>query len=202
MSKRAISTVLTTIIILTSSLILAVGVSVFGVGLFQQSSLTEAISVYSMKLWVHDTVDGLAWGALNIRNTGDTELSVNSIVVRGTNIPFSNWYADTTVSQNLLQKSLNHTGWSGIDGMIQNYDPDGLCSLTLKIDLDGSGGEDPICADASESPISLQPSSSAIIYFKIINGTINRLDAGSTSSVIVSAGKPSFISSITIEAKS
>jgi len=202
MSKRAISTVLTTIILLTSSLILAVGVSIFGVRLFQQSSLTEAISVYSIKLWVHDTTDGLAWGAVTIRNTGDTELSVNSIVVRGTDIPYSNWYADTTISQDLLQKPLNHTGWSGINGMIQNYDPDGLCNLTLKIDLDGVGGEDPICADVSGSPVSLQPSNSAIIYFQLINGTIDRLDAGSTTGVIVSAGKPSFISSVIVEEKS
>jgi hypothetical protein len=200
--NRAISTVLTTIIIMVASLVLAGGVSLYGVSSFQQSSLTEAITVNSIKLWVHDSSPALTWGALSVRNTGDTTVSLDTINVRGSDIPYSNWYADTTVSENLIQQSLNHTGWSGNNGMILNYDPDGLCNLTLKIDLDGAGGEEPICSDAASSPISLQPTSSAIIYFKFVNGTISPLDAGTSTGTLISAGKATFITSITIETKS
>jgi len=200
--NRAISTVLTTIIILVASLVLASGVTLFGVSSFQQSSLSESISVNSIKIWVDDSSDGLAWGAVSVRNTGDTTVSLDAINIRGSDIPYSNWYADTTISENLLQLSLNHTGWTGINGMILNYDPDGLCNLTLKIDLDGVGGEEPVCADAASSPISLEPTGSTIIYFKFINGTLGPLDSGLSSGTVISAGKATFITSITVETKS
>ena len=200
--NRAISTVLTTIIILVASIVLASGVTLFGASSFQQSSLTESMAVNSIKIWVHDSSDGLAWGAVSLRNTGDTTISLDTINIRGSDIPYSNWYADTDISQNLIQKSLNHTGWSGTNGMILNYDPDGLCNLTLKIDLDGVGGEEPVCADATSSPVSLKPTDSTIIYFKFSNGTLGPLDSGLSTGTALSAGKTTFITSITVEAKS
>jgi len=60
--KRAISTVLTTVIILVSSVVLASGVVLYGTSLFQGGTQTENISVSGIKIWVHPTdPDGLAW---------------------------------------------------------------------------------------------------------------------------------------------
>ncbi len=43
--------------------------------------------------------DGLeAWGAAGIRNTGDKVVAVDKITIRGVDIPYGQWYADTTVS--------------------------------------------------------------------------------------------------------
>ncbi len=62
--KRAISTVLTTVIILVSSVVLGSGVVLYGTSLFQSSTQQEAITASGIKLWVHtDAADGLAWGA-------------------------------------------------------------------------------------------------------------------------------------------
>ena len=88
--KRAISTVLTTVIILVSSVVLGSGVVLYGTTLFQGGTQSEAISVAGVKIWVHGTdSNGLSWGAAKIRNTGDKVLSVDKIAVRGSDVPFS-----------------------------------------------------------------------------------------------------------------
>jgi len=199
--KRAISTVLTTVIILVASVVLGSGVVLYGTSLFQGSTQTEAIAVTTPKIWVHTTAtDGLAWGAAGIRNTGDKVLSVDKIQIRGATIPFTQWYADTTVSASLYQQALNHSGWA-TPGFLYN---DVTCSTTtvLMFDLDGAGSLDNFCADAATGPISLNPGQSAIIYFKLTNGTLSSLDSGVNTSVNIFAGKAGAPQSITVEGKS
>jgi len=197
--KRAISTVLTTVIILVSSVVLASGVVLYGTSLFQSGTQTEAIKVGGVKLWVHDTdTAGVAWGAVSIRNTGDKVVAVDKISIRGTDIPFGQWYADTSVSAAVFQQSLNHTGWvnpaPGTDGpaMIHN----GACNLLttyIAYDPDGSGTSyvlaDCVTADAATGPISLNPGDFGIIFFKLNNGTITTLDKGGSTTVSIFAGK-------------
>ena len=118
--KRAISTVLTTVIILVSSVVLGSGVVLYGTSLFQGGTQTENISVVGTKIWVH-TIDanGLSWGASGIRNTGDKVVAVDKIQIRGVDIPFTKWYTDSTVASNVFQQALNHTGWSGVAGALE-----------------------------------------------------------------------------------
>ena len=188
--KRAISTVLTTVIILVASVVLGSGVVLYGTSLFQGSTQTEAISVSSTKLWVHSTAtEGLAWGAAGVRNTGDKTLSVDKITIRGATIPFTQWYADTSVSTSLYQQALNHTGWDDANsGFMLD---DATCSpvTTLQLDLDGAGSLDDFCADAATGPISLDPGQSAIIYFKLTNGTIISLDSGISTTIGIYASR-------------
>ena len=81
--KRAISTVLTTVIILVSSVVLGSGVVLYGTSLFQGGTQSEAITVSGVQMWVHGTAeDGLAWGAAKIRNTGDKVVSIDKIEIR------------------------------------------------------------------------------------------------------------------------
>ena len=89
-NRRAISTVLTTIIILVASVVLGSGVVVYGTSLFQGGTQQEAIAVQGTQLWVSATdSNGIAWGAAAVRNSGDKILSVDKVEVRGTTIPFS-----------------------------------------------------------------------------------------------------------------
>ena len=184
--KRAISTVLTTVIILVASVVLGSGVVLYGTSLFQGSTQTEAISVSVTKLWVHSTApEGLAWGAAGVRNTGDKVLSVDKITIRGVDIPFSQWYPDTTVSTGLYQQALNHSGWSGTAGFIFN-NVSCAGSEDLQFDL---GATDNFCADAATGPISLTPGQGALIYFKLTNGTISSLDSGIPTTIGIFAGR-------------
>jgi len=134
--KRAISTVLTTIIILVASVVLGSGVVLYGTSLFQSGTQQEAISVNGLKVWVHGTAnDGLAWGAFAVRNSGDKIVSVDKIAIRGTDIPFASWYPDTTVTSSLIQQPMNFTGWSGTDGLLNNFDPSDYCGGTFTLEI-------------------------------------------------------------------
>ena len=200
--KRAISTVLTTVIILVSSVVLGSGVVLYGTSLFQGGTQTENISISGTKIWVHtDDPVGLSWGASAVRNTGDKIVSVDKIQIRGADIPFSQWYADTTVSPNVFQQALNHTGWvSGkliveggctpATGFVINIDPDGAGAITECIQ-----------ANAATGPISLIPGQSTIIYYQLTNGTLTSLDSGVSATVSVFAGKAGGPQSITVAGK-
>ena len=208
--KRAISTVLTTVIILVSSVVLGSGVVLYGTSLFQGGTQTENISVSGTKVWVHTVAgDGLAWGASGIRNTGDKVVSVDKIRPRGTEIPYTQWYADSTITDNaVFQAALNHTGWKGTGGLLKDESDAGSgssgCSGTTAINIDpDSGGAITECiqADAATGPISLTPGQSAIIYFKLNNGTLSSLDSGVSTTVSVFAGKAGGPQSVSVIGK-
>ena len=203
--NRALSTVLTTVIILVASVVLGSGVVLYGASLFQGGTQQESISVSGVKVWVHSTdSNGLAWGAAKIRNTGDKIVSVDKIQIRGTDVPFNQWYTDSTVSATVFQQALNHTGWSGIAGrLVKNGSCSGGSEI-INVDLDGSGTTitECIAANAGTGPVGLSPGSSAIIYFKLNNGTLTSLDSGASTSVNIFAGKTGAPTSITVEGKS
>ena len=200
--KRAISTVLTTVIILVSSVVLGSGVVLYGTSLFQGGTQTESITSSGIKMWVHSTdPNGLAWGATKIRNTGDKVVSVDKIQVRGSDIPFTQWYADTSINSTLFQQSLNFSGWADCcDGLIANTTGGtGGCATAMQIRYTGTGD---FCADQATGPVALSPGQAGIIYFKLTNATITSLDSGVPASVNIFAGKAGAPQSITVEGKS
>jgi len=198
--KRAISTVLTTVIILVSSVVLGSGVVLYGTSLFQAGTQQENISVSGTKIWVHTTeTDGLAWGASGIRNTGDKVLAVDKISIRGADIPYGQWYADTDVLPSLFQQALAHSGWSNTNGMLSVT---GSCAGTPTIDIAVAGEATDICANAATGPISLNPGQSAIIYYKLTNATLSTLDTGASTTVSIFAGKAGGPQSVTISGQS
>jgi len=193
--KRAISTVLTTVIILVSSVVLGSGVVLYGTSLFQGASQTEEISVAGTKLWVHDSDSlGVAWGATTVRNSGDKVVSVDKITVRGIEIGFSQWYVDKTLTTTEFSAALNHTGWlnalpsAGGPAMLKL----GTCvgnNSYLCIDQDSNGGGTSILTmNASTGSVGLNTGETAVIYFKVTNGTLSTLDAGATTTVGIFAG--------------
>src|SRR6267143_6248932 len=100
-NKRAISAVLTTIIILVASIVLGTGVVVYSTSLFQTGGQQQSIQVIGLKGWVNGTLQNgvyTAWGAAGIRNSGDKILSIDTIQMRGAAIPYISWYADTNQS--------------------------------------------------------------------------------------------------------
>lgn len=203
--NRGLSTVLTTVIILVASVVLGSGVVLYGASLFQGGTQQEAISVSGVKVWVLSTDTGnvgIAWGAAGIRNTGDKVLAIDKIQIRGVDVPFTQWYTDTTVTPTVFQQALNFTGWKvlGAGAMKQN-----CASPTTYISIDpDSGGviTECITANAGSGPVSLQPGESAIVYFKLVNGTLSSLDSGAQTSVNIFAGKTGAPTSITVQGKS
>ncbi len=199
--NRALSTVLTTIIILVASVVLATGVVLYGTSLFQTSTQQEAISVSGMKLWTNAGEDaGYTWGAFTVRNTGDKILSVDKISVRGEDIPFTQWYPDTVVTSTILQQAMNFSGWDTSAAARLAKNPQTPCSPLTYLEINIAINED-FCADAASGPIGLEPGDGAIIYFQLKNGTISPIDAGVSSAVGIFAGKTGAPISITLASK-
>ncbi|HET6457836.1 MAG TPA: hypothetical protein VFG24_03025, partial [Nitrosopumilaceae archaeon] len=79
-NRKAISTVLTTMIILVASVVLATGVVLYGTSLFQTNASSESIVTTGTQVWVDSTSNsGWSWGAFDVRNSGDKLLSVDQI---------------------------------------------------------------------------------------------------------------------------
>jgi len=191
---------------ITTAVILSGGVVVFGTSLFEIGSQQEAISVTGVKLWVYgSTSDDLAWGAFSVRNSGEKMLSVDRIVVRGTDVPFAQWYTDTLVTSTIIQQPMNFTGWSNNKGLLNN-DTSANCAPSTTMELVLQPNSNPasdgwFCANAGAGPIVLEPNEAAIIYFRLNNGTISSMDAGDTANVSVFAGKTIAKQSINISSK-
>ena len=205
--KRAISTILTTIITLVSSVILGSGVVLYGTSLFQSSTLTEQLTVTGTKIWVEpDDANGHAWGAAGLRNSGDKAVSVDKITVRGVDVPFTDWFAtidqdEATVAN--VQAAFNHTLAYDTGGEMAddvNAAATGNCSATDQDDeILMNNGDVDMCLERQSGPIGLDPGDRAVVYFKVINGTLNPIDAGVSTSVNIFAGKTGAPLSLTVQ---
>jgi len=214
--RKAISTVLTTMIILVASVVLGTGVVIYGTSLFQTGAQSESISTQGVKLWVNATDSkGTSWGAAAVRNTGDKLESVDTISVRGIAVPYTSWYyANTTNSLANIQDQFIY-GVNDGTGMLKSstaastnppsFNTNSVCNgnsanPALEIDVDGSAttSKPPICMVLGSGPISLKPGDSAVIYFHLPSGVLNTVDAGSSSSVSLYAGKVGAPTTVTI----
>ena len=74
------------------------------------------------------------------------------------------------------------------------------CGTLLIQDVSGLGTDvGSICANAGTGPVSLDPGQSAVIYFKLTNGTITSLDSGAETTVSIFAGKAGGPQSVTVQ---
>ncbi len=191
---------------MVASIVLASGVVLYGTSLFQGGAQQEAITVSGVKLWVHGTdANGLTWGAFSVRNTGDKLLSVDRIIVRGSDVPFAQWYLDNNVTSGIIQQPMKFTGWFDADGLMKN-DTAAACAPNTKMEIvleaAAAVAENGwFCANAASGPIGLEPGQAAIIYFRLTNGTVSSVDGGATTSVSVFAGKTGAPQSIAIGSK-
>ena len=210
-NRKAISTVLTTLIILVASVVLGTGVVLYGTSLFQTGSQSESISATGIKVWSDAANSGWAWGAADVRNSGDKLLSVDTISVRGTAVPFTSWYANsssTAITTTIFQQALNYTSLgSSVDGYIKNGTAVGVpTSFTgqcgranqMSLMLGSTSAANFICLSQQTGPISLQPGAKVIVYFKVPQNVLTSVDAGSSGSVAIYAGKVGSPQTVTI----
>ena len=221
-NRKAISAVLTTLIILVASVVLGTGVVLYGTSLFQKGAQSSGVAVQGSHVWVNAT-SGMSktyvWGAAEIRNSGDKILSVDQINVRGNQIPFASWFYDsdpTRVTAANFQSQLNYTGTANsVDqgtgvpqGLMKSYAtaaPVGCSSKTTQFYINefGLGSSNPtLCFTQASGPISLKPGDKAIVYFQVPSGILGTVDAGSQSSVAIYAGNVGAPQSVTVESKS
>ena len=200
--QRAISTVLTTMIILVASVVLGTGVVVYGTSLFQTGAQQQAMSAQGVATWVNATdSNGVSWGAAAVRSTGDKLVSVDTIIARGATVPFANWYVDsdqTRVSVENFQSQLpmNGTDNNGQleDSILTGSSVTTSCTTpdatTIEYDFDGSSGAKPtLCLLQATGPTGLNPGERMIVYFRMADGLYTSVDTGSSTSISIYAGQ-------------
>jgi len=89
-SRRALSTVVTTLIILVVSILLASVLVYFAVNVVSTRVQQESLSVTNVHIWVNSA--GKAEGALMISNIGGRDVVINQIEVRGIPLTWTNVY--------------------------------------------------------------------------------------------------------------
>jgi len=205
-NRKAISTVLTTMIILVASVVLGTGVVIYGTSLFQTGAQQESIATQGVALWVNatnttGTNPGLAWGAAGVRNNGDKLVSVDTIQLRGASIPFTQWFVDksqTRVSTDNFQAQfkLPPAGMNTFNGTLYSWPAAALDSVSCPnptfdtyVDLDGLGGKGTLCLTQASGPISLNPGERMIVYFRANAGTVLPIDSGTPTNVSIFAGR-------------
>lgn len=221
-NRKAISAVLTTLIILVASVVLGTGVVLYGTSLFQTGAQSSGIATQGVHVWLNSTsaasTDGKTWtwGAAEIRNSGDKILSVDQINVRGNQIPFANWYYDSDSSRVTaanFQSQLNYTQTTNTqsppNGLMKTWVGGATpftipvsCPSTTKFAINEfNGAGTTMCFSQASGPISLKPGDKAIVYFQVPTGILSTVDAGSQSSVAVYAGSVGAPQSVTVESK-
>jgi hypothetical protein len=81
-NRRALSTVVTTLIILVVSILLASVLTYFAINVVSTRVQEESLHVSNQHIWVDQTT-GAAVGAILITNTGGRDVVINKITVRG-----------------------------------------------------------------------------------------------------------------------
>jgi hypothetical protein len=175
--RRGIGTVITTLIVLIASVVLGAGVIFFGGSLFQSNTEQEAIQVSNAHLWVNGTA---SQGALVVKNTGGKVVSVSSIDVRGTTVPFTSWYYNNTQSIMTPQNIQTPLTFDTVGGL-------------GSISVNGA----PRTFTAATGPISLKQGEVAIIYMNNPAG-ISSTDAGIAYNINVKAGTSTAVQSVSV----
>jgi len=206
-NRKAISTVLTTMIILVASVVLGTGVVIYGTSLFQTGAQQEAISTQSTVMWVNATNStGVTWGAVGVRNSGDKLVSVDTIQIRGTTVPFTSWFVEknqSAVTTENFQSQYIETDTNKGGNLKDSTAITGLSQCAaggskLRLDFDGYGPKPSLCLTQASGPTSLNPGEKLIVYFRVPNGVISSVDSGAATSVSLFAGKTGAPTSVTV----
>jgi len=208
-NRKAISAVLTTLIILVASVVLGTGVVLYGTSLFQTGAQSAGISTQGVHVWVDSTSNPgttTVYGAAEVRNSGDKILSVDTVSVRGNQVPFASWYFDnnsTRVTTTNFQAQLQFPGTNSTGGLKNlSTGGSGACaSTTVTMNEFAPNSGTNICLSKATGPISLKPGDKVIVYFQVPSGVLSTVDAGSQSSVAVYAGNVGAPQSVTVESK-
>jgi len=177
-NKRGLSTVVTTLIILVVSVLLATVVTYYAINVTSTRVEEESLSLRKAHVWVNSTGDDQA--ALVIINTGGRDVVIDKITVRGQEISWSNVFYNITSSAPSQDLSYQ-TETSLTDGGTITI---GTTSYTL---------------EAASDDIVLPSGYSMIVYIKD-PGSISLQDVGTTVSMVVFSAQAQYYKECNVEA--
>jgi heme/copper-type cytochrome/quinol oxidase subunit 2 len=112
-NRLALSTVITTLIILVVSILLASVLTYFAINVVSTRVQEESLSVSNQHIWVDQTT-GNAVGAMTITNTGGRDVVLNKLAVRGQQCAWANVYSNkTAISSDITYVAIPDTSLTG-----------------------------------------------------------------------------------------
>jgi hypothetical protein len=110
-NKYALSTVVTTLIILVISVLLASVVTYFAINVVSTRVQEESLALTKQHVWYHDSQGNTnsTQAALMIINTGGRDVVIQKFAVRGQTVTWSNVYYGTTTEAVAADLSYNGT---------------------------------------------------------------------------------------------
>ena len=177
-SRRGLSTVVTTLIILVVSVLLATVVTYYAINITSTRVEEESLSVRKAHVWVDTTDDDQA--AFVIINTGGRDVVLDKITIRGQEISWSSVFYN--ISSSAPSDDLSHQDETNLvdNGTITI----GTTSYTLK---------------AASDDIVLPSGQSMIVYIKD-PGSISRQDVGTTVGIVVFTAQAQYYKECNVEA--
>jgi hypothetical protein len=94
-NRTALSTVVTTLIILVVSVLLAGVVTYFAINVVSTRVQQESLNLIHQHIWFSTATNGGAEAAVMITNTGGRDVVINTISVRGQTVPWTNVFVYT-----------------------------------------------------------------------------------------------------------
>ena len=110
-NRKALSTVVTTLIILVVAVLLATVVTFYAINVVTTRVQEESLSIYKQHIWQNGTT--FAEGAFLVINTGGRDFVIDKISVRGQESPWSTVYYNKTqraISPDLYYLAPNSNG--------------------------------------------------------------------------------------------
>lgn len=182
--RKGIGNVITTLIILIASVVLGAGVIFFGGSMFQTNTQSESIKVSNVYSWVNSNPDPLLNGtdvsttAFVVQNTGSKAITINSINLRGLQVPTDSWWSTKQATPAQVQTALPvKFDVSNIDATTK---PAGFGTYTF-----------------TSGPLSLAQGEAAVVYMNNA-GSMSALDAGSTYSLQIQAGQATAVQQVQV----
>jgi len=130
-NRLALSTVVTTLIILVVSVLLAGVVTYFAINVTSTRVQEENLSLSKQHIWV--ATDGTAVAAIMVTNTGGRDVVLSKIAVRGQASDAADIYYVVAASGDTLTNDLN---WTGAAAIAAGDFPEGFTSTLAALGSD------------------------------------------------------------------
>ncbi|HVP26978.1 MAG TPA: hypothetical protein VMT26_04865 [Candidatus Bathyarchaeia archaeon] len=179
-NKKALSTVVTTLIILTVSVLLATVVTYYAINVTTTRVQEESLFLTKQHVW-YNTTGGWAQAAIVIVNTGGKDVVLDKITVRGQESNWTNvyyWRTNTvTISNDLL------------------VTPDEITGSTFSINVQGTSESFAQAAD----DITLKSGYTMVVYI-VSPDSVSLNDVGTTVGITVFSANAQYYKEINVQA--
>jgi hypothetical protein len=192
-NRKALSTVVTTLIILVVSVLLAGVVTYFAINMVSTSVQQESLNLTYQHVWF-STTDNLAEAAIMITNTGGRDVVLQTVAVRGQTVPVADlfWFPVTTIGD---LKYVNQ---------LTTDTPAGPISHTVLIPTAFQNTGDNLTFTATTGPITLTSGSTMALYMTgsttFAPGSVTVNDVGLTIAISIFTAQATYIKETNVNA--